>query len=80
MNQFPLLFVLQRSEMAIFWPTSIGKEKREEGREEGEGQYFILAFFPPPFKVARWQNLIPPPTLHPGTIQGKEGIKFCTLA
>ena len=59
MNQFPLLFVLQRSEMAIFWPTSIGKEKREEGREGGEGQYFSLAFFPPPFKVARWQNLIP---------------------
>ena len=37
--------------MAIFWPTSIGKEKREEGKKEGrkEGrerwQYFILAFF-----------------------------------
>ena len=37
-------------------------------------------------KVARWQNLIPSfpwialPALHPGAIQGKEGIKFCHLA
>ena len=32
-------------------------------------------------KVARWQNLIPSfPALHPGAIQGKEGIKFCNLA
>ena len=37
-------------------------------------------------KVARWQNLIPsfpwivPHALHPGTVQGKEGIKFCIIA
>ena len=29
--------------------------------------------------VARWQNLRPH-ALHPGAIQGKEGIKFCHLA
>ena len=37
-------------------------------------------------RYAALQNLIPsfpwiaPPALHPGTIQGKEGIKFCHLA
>ena len=38
------------------------------------------------FKVARWQNLIPSfPWIAPGwrawgAIQGKEGIKFCSVA
>ena len=41
------------SEMAIFWPTSIGKEKREEGKKEGRKGamavfYFgLLSFFLP---------------------------------
>ena len=37
--------------MAIFWPTSIGKEKREEGRKEGSDgsilfwpSFFLLSF------------------------------------
>ena len=48
--------------------------RRRRGRREGASRV-------PAAKVARWQNLIlGPHALHPGAIQLKVGIKFCSAA
>ena len=65
-------------------PANLYRDGRNSGR--GLGCVNPTSGLPLAAKVARWQNLIPSfPWIAPGwrawgTIQGKEGIKFCSVA